>query len=169
MSQQSPDLLRRLQSSNFRDLAGARGTAVIPLSEQLINDLVAASLPASAPVRAVSVHPETDGRFSVRIVPKAALMPALTLKLLIDEQPRLPESAVLVLRLTTLGGLFGLASGAIAGMLPAGITLDGERIRVDLRALAEARGVAGLLQHVSQLRITTDAGRITVHVDALVR
>ena len=71
-----------------------------------------------------------------------------------------------VLRMATLGGLFGLASGAIAGLLPPGVGLDGERILVDLRAIAAQRGVAELFDYLGALRIRSEAGRILVHVDA---
>ena len=169
MSNQNParllELLRHLQATGFRDLAGTRITADVPVSEHLVNDVLA-SLPPDAPVRSVAIRPEAGDRFSVRIVPKAALIPAITLKLQIEAQPQLPDSAVLVLRMATLGGLFGLASGAIAGLLPPGVGLDGERILVDLRAIAAQRGVAELFDYLGALRIRSEAGRILVHVDA---
>lgn len=160
------DLLHHLQGSAFRDIAGARVSAVIPVSEALVNRLIAATLPATAPVRDVVIQPEPNDRFSVRITPKAALLPSITLKLAIEEQPRLPESAVLVLRMATLSGIFGLASGMIAGMLPPAVRLQGETIRVDLRALAAERGQAELLDHLRSLEVHTDQGRVILHVDA---
>jgi len=162
------EILNQLQSSGFRELAGARMAATIPVSEAFLNQLIAASLPAGAPVRGVTIHPETGGRFSVRIVPKAALLPAMTLKLAIEEQPRLPESAVLVLRMATLSGLFGLASGAVSGMLPPGVRLDGEHILVDLRTIAAQHGQAELLEYVRQLRVTTEQGYLVLQLDAAV-
>jgi len=160
------DLFQRLHRSGFRDLAGTRITAAVPISEALLNDLIAASLPANAPVRAVSIRPEAANHFSARIVPKAALIPAITLKLAIDRQPQLPSSPVLVLRMVTLGGLFGLASGAIAGLLPPGVTLEGEHILVDLRTIAAQRGAVDPFQYLTGLRIETDAGKLVLHVDA---
>jgi hypothetical protein len=73
-----------------------------------------------------------------------------------------------VLRMVTLGGLFGLASGAIAGMLPPGVRLAGERIEVDLREIAAQRGFADGFQYLTALQIHADEGRILVHVDAAV-
>jgi hypothetical protein len=162
------DILRHLQSSRFRDVAGTRLAGTVQLAEHLVNELLAASLPPEAPVRSVTLHPETSGRFSLRIVPKAAFIPGITLKLAIEEQPRLPESAVLVIRMATLSGLFGLASGAVGGMLPPGVKLDGDRILVDLRAIAAQRGLAHLLDHLVQLAVTTDEGRLVLHFDAAV-
>ncbi|HEY0874744.1 MAG TPA: hypothetical protein VGD94_14825 [Vicinamibacterales bacterium] len=160
------EILRQLTTTQFRDLAGARVTADVPVSERLLNDVIATSIPPDAPVRNVAIRPEGEDRFSVRIVPKMALIPAITLRLAIEAQPRLPESSVLVLRMITLGGLFGLASGAIAGMLPPGVRLEGERILVDLRDIAAHRGLADLFEYVMALQVHSDAGRVVVHVDA---
>lgn len=162
------ELLHRLQANRFRDLAGSRVSATIPLPEDLVNELIAGSLPAAAPVRSVAIRPEASDRFALRIVPKAALIPAITLQLGIEEQPRLPGSTVLTLRMVTLGGLFGLASGAIAGLLPPGVRLDGERIRIDLRAIAAQRGGGEIFDHLTALQIHSEPGRLVLQMDALV-
>lgn len=167
-----PDLLEIVQSlrnSRFRELSGARATATVPVAEALLNRLIMATLPPQAPVRAVTLHPDDGDRLSVRIIAKAALIPPITLKLTIESQPRLPQAPVLGLRMVTLGGLFGLASGAIAGMLPPGVTLDGERIMVDLAALARQRGHAEVFDYLEHLEIHTRAGQLLVRVDAAVR
>ena len=167
-----PDLtqiVHSLRNSGFRELSGARATATVPVAESLLNSIIRATLPPEAPVRAVTVHPEDGDRLSVRIIAKAALIPPISLKLAIESQPSLPNSPVLGLRMVTLGGLFGLASGAIAGMLPPGVALDGERILVDLAALARQRGHAELFDYLEQLEIHSSAGRIIVRLDAAVR
>ena len=163
------EIVHSLRASGFRDLAGARASASVPVAEPLLNAFIAASLPANAPVRIVTVHPEADDRLSVRIVAKAALIPAITLKLMIESQPRLPDSPVLVLRMVTLGGLFGLASGAIAGMLPPGVTLAGELIRVDLSSLAHQRGHGEVFDYLERLEVHSEAGRIVLQADLGVR
>ena len=167
-----PDLtgiIDALRASRFRDLSGARVSATIPVAEPLVNALIASMLPAHAPVRSVTVLAEPGDRLAVRIVAKAALIPAITLKLSIEGQPALPASPVLALRMVTLGGLFGLASGAIAGMLPPGVTLRGERILVDLAAMAQQQGHGDLFDHLERLEVHTDAGRLLLLVDAAVR
>ena len=164
-----PDLqgiIDSLRASGFRDLAGAHGQATVPVAEPLLNAIVAATLPAQAPVRSVTIHPEAGDRLSVRIVPKAALIPSITLKLAIESQPRLPNSPVLILRMVTLGGLFGLASGAIAGMLPPGVTLDGERILVDVGALARQRGHGEAFDYLQRLDVHAEAGQLLLHIEA---
>ena len=163
-----PELLSQLQSTNFRDIAGARISGVIPVSERLIDTLIASSLPPTAPVRQVQVRAVPGGRFSVRITPRAAFVPAITLKLEIVRQPELPTSPVLVLKMATMGGLMGFAMAAlpIASFLPPGLRLDGEHILVDLHALAAQRGFADWLGYLRQLRVMTDTGVVIVEFEA---
>jgi hypothetical protein len=163
-------LLVNLRDRKFRDLAGARVSGSIPISERLLNEIVAATMPKNLPVRDVSVRPEQGNRFSVRISPKAAFLPQLTVKLEIEKQPQFPTSPELVLRMATMGGLLGLAGAAfpIASMLPPGVRLEGERIILDLRALAHREGVVDLLELVRELEITTEEGRMRVFVDTSV-
>ena len=165
------EILRQLQSTQFRDLRGARVAATIPISERLVNEIVTASLPRSVPVREVRVQPLAGDAFAVRLVPRAALLPALSLRLEIIQQPELPSTPVLVLRMATMGALFGLASAAfpIAGLLPPGVRLDGDRIMLDLAALAARAGAADLLPHLASLRVNTEDGRVVLHADIVVR
>lgn len=162
------DILNQLQSTGFREISGARVSADVPVSARLINDLVAASLPPNAPVREVAVGPESGNQFSVRITPKASLLPPLTLKLGIEQQPDFPDHPVLILRMKTMGGLFGFAAAAlpIGNLLPPGVRLDGERILVDFRALAAQKGLNELLHYVRRLTVKSEDGRMIVHVEA---
>ena len=166
----NPDLLailRSLQATQFRDLAGSQVSARVPVSERLINEVVALTLPTNVPIREARVHPEPGDRFSLRVTPRSAFLPALTIKLTIERQPELPGSPVLVLRMATLGGLVGLASTIfpIAKMLPPGVRMEGDLIHVDLPALAAERGLADVFQYVRQLRVTTEDGRVIVQAE----
>ena len=164
------EILRHLQSTGYRDLSGARISGTVPVSEGLIDEIVSSAVRPGGPVSEVRVHPLPGDVFSVRVAPRASLLPSITVRLEIDRQPEFPASPVLVLRMATMGGLLGLAARAlpIAGMLPPDVRLDGDRILVDLRALAAQRGAEDLLQHVRQLRVNTEAGRVVLHIDLAV-
>lgn len=161
------EIFHYLQSTGFQDLSGARFSGTIPVSERMINEVIAASIPPGGHVREVQVRPEPDNRFSVKITPRTGFFPSITVKLSIARQPELPASPVLVLKMA-MGGLMGFASSAlpIANMLPQGVRLEGEHILVDLRAMASQRGFADLFQYARQLRVSTEAGRAVVHVEA---
>lgn len=164
------DILAALQSSGFRDVAGARMMADVPISARLINEIVGAAIPPNIPVREVAIRPEPHDQFSVRITPRASLLPAVTLRLEIERQPDFPSFPVLVMRMKTMGGLFGFASAAlpIATMLPPGVRLDGERILVDLAALLAQRGLRDGLQYVRRVAVHSEDGRIILHLEAAV-
>lgn len=162
-------LVEQLRASQFADLAGARVSASIPVSERLLNDAVAALLPASAPVRDVSVQPQAGNRLSVRArLKRSDFLPPFTLKLAIERQPELPDGP-LVLRLLTLPGLMSFFGSALSlnAMLPPGVTLDEDRLLVDVRALLQQRGFGDVIRFVETLRITSDQGRLLV--DATLR
>ena len=163
-------ILQSLQSTGFRDLAGTDVAATVPISERLINEFVAASLTNHRHLREASVHPEAGNRFSVRVSPRAAMLPSLTIKLEIVRQPEMPHAPELVLKMATMGGLFGMATAAlpIAQMMPAGVRLDGDHIHVDLRTFAAQAGAADVLAYVRDLRITTEAGKAILHLKASV-
>jgi hypothetical protein len=164
------DILNHLKSSGFRDVTGARAGADIPISAGLINALVTASIPPNVPVREVSIRPEDGDQFSVRITPRASLLPPLTLRLAIERQPEFPSYPVLVMRMKTMGGLFGFASAAlpIANFLPPGVRLEGERILVDLAALAQQNGLGEALQYVRRAAVHSENGRLILHIEAAV-
>lgn len=164
------EIFQQLQADGFREVAGAKVSADIPIAERLLNEVVAASLPPNLPVREVSIRPEAGNQFSVRVTPRAGLLPPVTLKLEIEQQPDFPGSPVLTLRMKTMGGLFGFAAAAlpIGKMLPPGVRLEGERILVDLHAMAARHGFGDLLQHVRQLRVTTEPGLVILQLNAAV-
>lgn len=123
-------------------------------------------MPPNLPVREVSVSPEDGDRLSVRVVPKAMFMPALTVKLDIETQPEIPTAPVLVLRLATMPGLLGIAGAAIQQALPPGVRMQGEVILVDLEAMARHHGFEEAFAHLRQVRVTTAQGQLILTVDA---
>jgi hypothetical protein len=68
----------------------------------------------------------------------------------------------------TMGGLFGFATAAlpIGSMLPPGVRLEGERILVDLAAMATQRGMGEALQYVRRLAVHSEDGRVILHIEA---
>ena len=159
-------LLDHLRATNFGELAGTRIQATIPIAETLLNAFVRDTMPPNLPVREVSISPEHGNRLSVRVVPKAMFMPALTVKLDIERQPEIPTAPVLVLRLATMPGLLGLAAAALPQALPPGVRMQGEVILVDLLAMARHHGFEEVFGHLREVRVTTDQGRLILTVDA---
>jgi len=165
-------ILEELQGSGFRDIAGAQVSAVIPLGERLLNELIAASLPRSGAVREASVHPQPDNRLGIRVkLARPEFLPPVSATLVIERQPDLPASPLLGLRVTGLPGLLALAGPlvSIGRMLPPGVRLEGDHVTLDLAELLAQRGQADLLRFLSRLRVTSEAGRLVLQIEARVQ
>ena len=158
-------LLREQQSNGYLDLTGAQATVVLPVSDRLINRIVARRIPVSAPIREFEVTAHDGDRITIRIrLAKPAFLPPIQVALVIDEQPDLPESPVLWLALEAQG-VGGLAATALRFLdaLPSGIRFDGRRFRIDLKTLLERRNVADVLAYLTELKVTTTDRRVVVH------
>jgi hypothetical protein len=163
------DLLQRQQRDGFPDLAGTEIAATIPISDRLINELIASSLPSGGKVREILVQAEEGNRVTARVRLSASnLLPAIPVTLAIEDQPTLPERPQLGLRLSQASGFVAMAASALPSMvtLPPGISLEGDRIRLDIRKLLAERHLEELLEHLTHLRVNTRAGAIILEVRA---
>lgn len=161
-------LLAHLQSSSFRDVAGSRVSARIPVSRSLLNGLVAHALQGDAtPVRQVDVRPREGDQFDAIVTVSWPFVPPLKVAIAVDRQPQFPASPVLVLRWSLLGGLGAIASRLIGALdrLPAGVRLDGDRLELDIPVLAARSPAAPLLRYVRTLELHTVADRAVLVVD----
>jgi hypothetical protein len=101
-----PDLLKRQQRDGFPDLAGTEFAATIPVSERLINELIAAVLPNGEKVREVRVRLLENNRVTAEIrLSGPAFLLAIPVRLAIEDQPELPERPTLGLKLVESTGL----------------------------------------------------------------
>jgi len=168
-------LVAQLQPSGFQDVAGTRISARVPVSGALLNQIIADALRGtSTPVRSVRVRPLAGERFDVVVTTSMPFVPPLTLHVAVDQQPRFPASSFLVLRWSLLGGLGGLASrlvGALDSKLPPGIRLDGDRVVIDIAAIARPSGQAGAvdwIQYLTLLEIHTVDDRAVIDIELAV-
>jgi hypothetical protein len=126
----------------------------------------------SRAIRKVHVRALAGDRLNVQLVLAGpAFLPPINVGVLIERQPSLPDSPVLVLKLAGMGGLTRLA-GPVAGflnVLPQGIRMAGDRVHVDLGAVLQRRGLGLVLQHVEELRLNTDEGTVRVGFRARLR
>ena len=159
-------ILEQLRASKFAELKGARVTALLPVPERLLNEVVASALPTSAPIRDLAVTVLDGNRLTVRAkLTKADFLPPIKLTLEIEGQPE-PPDGVLVLRVASVPGLMPFASTALSmfATLPPGVRLEGERLFVGLRTLLERNGLGEVLTYLESVRITTQAGRLLLDV-----
>jgi hypothetical protein len=168
------ELFAHLRSTGFQDLAGSHITARVPIARALLNHLVAHALKGKqTPVRAVDVQPLPDDRFELTVTPSIPFVPALKITVVVAQQPRFPESPVMVLRWSLFGGLAAIASrftDSLQGKLPAGVLLEGDRIVLDIPVIAERAAADGvqLLLLVRRIELHTVADRAVIDVDIAV-
>ena len=161
--------LEQLRASHFADLKGARVSLSIPVSQRLLNELVTAVIPASAPVRELTVTPRASNVLDVRArVSKLDFLPPIKVTLEIEQQPRLPDTP-LGLRLRSFPGLTAMAGSLLSPTaLPRGVRLDGDHLFVDVGQLLEGAGYGDLVPLIERLHVATDEGRLIVDIDARV-
>ena len=163
------ELLRRQMALGFRGVAGTRVSLRVPISEALINEAIALSLPSDAKVREVQVSPRANNRARVRIVvAKPSFLPPITFTVAIERQPSLPESLDLVLRLEGAGTMLTFAGPALAFMnaLPPGILMRGDHVFVNVVEVARNQGLGEWFRFVDCLRVASEEGRVVVIAEA---
>jgi hypothetical protein len=168
------ELFAHLRSTAFRELADSHISARVPIARGLLNRLVAGALKGKqTPVRAVEVQPLADDRFDLTVTLSMPFVPALKVTVAVVQQPRFPESPVMVLRWSLFGGLAAIASrftDSLQGKLPAGVRLDGDRIVLDIPVMAEHAAADGvqLLLLFKRVELHTVADRAVIDVDIAV-
>jgi hypothetical protein len=163
-------ILIHQQTAGFPDLQGADASLTLPISDRLLNEMLASLVALPSQIRELQLQAHADNRIGVRIKPAGSFLPTFNLTVLIDRQPELPASPVLVLKLQ-MGGLMGLVGPALRffDSLPRGIRVDGDRVLVDLAILAEQRGLGSWLAYLDVLRVDTGEGVLIVTLRAAVR
>jgi hypothetical protein len=159
-------ILAQLRASRFAGIQGTRASLSIPLSEQLLNELITTMLPASGPVRDLQVRPQAANRLVVRArASRLEFLPPVTISLQIEQQPQLPDTP-LVIRILSLPGLLSMASSLLSpSSLPPGIRLERDRVVVDVRQLLELKGFGEIVPLIERLHVASEEGRLRLDVD----
>jgi hypothetical protein len=166
------DRLRRILGERFEELAGGHVSGELPLTDAVVNRVIAERLGSSTHVTAVHVHAREvdalDVHLSLRGVPLVSSVPV---SLRIVRQPVLPASPVLELEwsLAGLGGLARLAGPFITKMatLPPGVRIDHDRIAIDLESALQAQRLGDLLRLLTHVEVHTRDGRIVVSFEVI--
>ncbi len=162
-------LFARQRGSGFPGLAGASASATIPVSEGLLNELIAGLLRPDGPIRSLVLHARDRNRIAVDVrVARGTWTVPISLTLEIDSQPVLPQRPVLGLRLTKSPLLLALGTlmARLFAALPPGIAIDGERIQIDLGVLLARYEAAEALEYLTELHVSTEPGVVVLSVRA---
>jgi hypothetical protein len=162
------ELLHRQQAAGFPDVAGTQVSATFPITDRLLNEVLARQLPPSAAVKDVRVRARAANTFVVNVrLARPAFLPPIGLTLRIARQPIFPNDPELILEVAA-SALMSLAGPALRSMdvLPPGVRLEGDHIRVNFRTLLEERGLGEAVRFIEDLRVATEDGRVIVSLRA---
>lgn len=159
--------VRSLLGLELEELQGTRLAGEIPLTDAVVNRVIAARLAgAKLPVSAAHVEALDGNVLRVKIVPSVRLFPSISAEAHIERQPEFPDYPVLRLRwsIAGAGALARLVAPIIASFksLPPGIRIEGDVITIDVRELLVARGFGEIIEYVAGLRIETRNGVLLV-------
>jgi hypothetical protein len=161
--------LRALAGSNLEELRGATVAAELPLTDAVVNRLIAERLAAApGPVSAVQVDALDDDTFSAQVSLRAKMIPTIRVVARIEEQPE-PQRPELGVRwsMPGIGPLRLLAGQALSFLkaLPRGLRTEDDRLLVDVAELLRAQGLADLLPFISKVRVHTRRGAFIVTLE----
>ena len=164
------DRLRAFAGRNLQEFAGARLVLDLPLTNAIVNRLIAERLEASSgPVSAVQVDALDDDTFSAQVSLRLRMIPTVRIVGRIEEQPQLPQQPVLGVRwsMPHLGPLGLLAGPALTFLkaLPRGLRADDDRILVDLAELVRSQGLEDLLPYIAKAAVHTRRGAFVLQVE----
>jgi hypothetical protein len=159
--------VRRLLGIDLPEIAGSVFAGEIPLSNALVNRLIMQRLAAAQlPIAGVRVEAHDGDQLRIVLSMRGSLIPDVTIKAQIEEQPQFPGPAVLWLRWTlpAMRALSFVAAPVLAYFkkLPPGIRVDGDRIAVDFADLLRSRGLGELMDFITRVNVTTREGAIVV-------
>jgi hypothetical protein len=164
------DNIRDRLGFDVRELAGAVVSGEIPLPEELVNTLIAQRLPPTAPVTSVHVQAQQGDSAVVTLVPRARFVPTLRVIVRVERQADFPGDPRLFLRwsLPMAGPLAVLAGPLLSHFkaLPRGITLDGDRVSIDVREQLHARGLDDVAGLIRRLMVHSRPGGFVVQFEA---
>ena len=165
------DILQHQQRGGFPDLAGTEASATIPISDRLLNEVIATLMPKEGRIREVRLRSEEGDRVTAEIrLAGPRFLPVIPVRCAIVDQPELPDRPVLGLRVVS-SGLVAMAASLMPSltMVIPGIAVEGDRIRIDIQHLLVERNLERWLEYVTSLRVTTRADAIVVDVRAAIR
>jgi hypothetical protein len=153
------DPLRSLFGERLDELAGALISGELPVTTAVVNRLIARKLATvNAPVIGAEVAPAAGDSFTVHVRPKGPL-PLLKVDVRIEQQPDLPANPTLGLRWSLRGvGALAMFAAPLLSLFkapPPGITLDRDRVLIDLHRLLQAQGYGELIPLLTGLRVLT--------------
>ena len=166
--------LRTLAGDSFQELTGTSVAGEVPLTNALVNRLIAERLAGSSgPVAGVQVEALDDDTFSAQVSLRSKVIPGVRIVGRIEEQPQLPQRPVLGIRWSMPGiGRLGMFAGpalTFLKALPRGLEAEDDRILVDVSELLRSQGVGDLLPFIAGIQLHAKRGAFVLKFELRVQ
>jgi hypothetical protein len=151
-------VLRKIIDNHFSDLAGLTADASIPLSQALINELIAAVLQGNKTLQSCQVSVHEQNRVSVRL--KTSSLPlALNLKLKLDKSVDLSSFSSPKIRAWLENNQLLGSLGSLFNVFPEWAKLYGNQVVIDLGYFLPASEQKQLFELIKSVDIKTEEGK----------
>jgi hypothetical protein len=152
------EVFQKIIDNNFSDVAGLRADASIPVSQSLINEIIAAALQENRTIEDCQVSIHEQNRVAMRL--KTSLLPwSLNLKLKLDRSVDLASFSSPKIRAWLENNQLLGSLGAFFNALPEWAKLYGNQVVVDLGYFLRTLGQNRLLELVKSVEIRTEEGK----------
>ena len=164
------ELFRERTGLDLREIAGSTLAGEIPISDALVNRMLAEKLAQHAQIGSLRIQAQPNDSIGIQVVPRARLVPPMNIVARIERQPEFPDNPLLLLRwsMPAAGPLALFAAPMLSYFkaMPPGIRMDGDRVAVDLRELLRSRGLDDALAFVRKLEVHTRPGGFVLRFEA---
>jgi hypothetical protein len=163
------DQLRALFGEQLQELAGTVVGGELPLTTAVVNRLIAQKLAASnAPIASAEIETRPGDAFTVHLTTKLPI-PLLKVDVTIDRQPQLPGDPRIGMRWALRGaGFLSMLAGPVVSLfktLPPGVSMDGDRIWVDLQTILRSQGFGEMMPLISGVHVSTAERRFVIRFE----
>jgi hypothetical protein len=156
-------IFQRIIASDFSDVAGLRANASIPVSQSLLNELIAIELQADQMIRSCQVSIHEQNRVAVRL--KTSLLPwTLDLKLKLDQSVDFASFSSPKVRMWLENNRLLGSLGSLFHALPDWARLYGNQVVIDLVAFLRTEEEKKLFALIKSIGIRTEEGRAVFDV-----
>jgi len=165
--------LRGLAGDSFQELAGTSLVGEVPLTNAVVNRLIAERLAASSgAVSAVHVEALDDDRFGAQLSLRSKMIPSIRIVGRIEEQPQ-PQRPILGIRWSMPGigplGMFAGPALTFLNALPRGLRAEDDRILVDVSELLRSQGLGDLLPFIARIEVHARRGAFVLQFELRVQ
>jgi hypothetical protein len=153
-------IFRRILDNNFSELPGLTVNASIPVPEHLVNEIISVSIRETRNISYCRASISQNNRASVNL--KTPLWPwPLELKLRLENTADFAASPQIHARLENQVLLAKI--GSFLRALPAGVSIQGNRVDVDVASFLPAEQ-RRLLELVKSIEVRTEEGKVFLDV-----